>query len=161
MPEERETWEATPLISVGPLKFGTTHDEVVAALGGSEPELFDAGVWHAGAAFHDAGVTVYYRGDYADGPLRIIAIDAARGPRVSVGGTPLTGQEHSVVEQWMWDQIDIQHLDLMYDIDGSPMLPGLGLAVRAQPVGDATLSAPVFINDQGSEVWEHVPAPRP
>ena len=85
--EERDHWSFAPMTSVGPLRFGMSSDEVVAALGGGEPAGRDCGPCRGESyeTFTDAGVSTYY----TDGLLYCIAADALIGPQVTLDGVAL------------------------------------------------------------------------
>ena len=103
---ERMQWNFVPLVSVGPLKFGANHEEVVAALDGARAgsSLQD---WRTESwleeDFRDLGVIAYYR----DQQLFCVAVDGRNGPQVTFEGTALTGRAPSAVEQWMTDQAQL------------------------------------------------------
>ncbi|GHF37463.1 hypothetical protein GCM10018790_13880 [Kitasatospora xanthocidica] len=125
---EREQWEATPLVGVGPLRFGMTRGQVSAALG-REPAAgggdfatyppADRRVW-------GSMLTAYFRPAGADdvppdlpggsllgetddgheylarhgfgGVLAAVAVDARFGPQVRWEGLALTGRVPSATE---------------------------------------------------------------
>ncbi|XVU29951.1 hypothetical protein ACQPZJ_23525 [Actinoplanes sp. CA-054009] len=150
--DERDEWTATPLAGVGPLRFGATHDEVVAALGG-ETAILTAGDPPEEARFDDAGVTAYYTG----GRLYCVAIDALGGPQVLIDGTALVGRAPSAVEQWAHDQARTRRLELRYTHAGDPHLTEYGLILRAQRAGDVVLSRPVLLDRAAEIPWDYVP----
>ena len=153
---ERVPWTFVPLVSVGPLRFGAGHDEVVAALGGVAP---GSGVgdphttgWSE-ARFTEWGVTVYY----SDRRLHCVAVDGLRGPQVTFEGAPLTGRAPSAVERWMIDHARLSGRELRYTHEGDAELGGLGLVARAQRAGDVLVSRPVFLDRRIDVTWDEVP----
>lgn len=66
---------------MGPLRFGMSHDEVVAVLGGTSPV-----VWRSGDLAEFGEVTAYY-GDSEQ--LMCVAVDAVHGPQVTLEDLPL------------------------------------------------------------------------
>ncbi|KUL29723.1 hypothetical protein [Actinoplanes awajinensis] len=151
-------WIATPLINVGPLQFGATHGDVVAALGGALAHETSGDNGRTGAEFRSIGVTAYYSDALSVGRLVCVAVDAFAGPRVSMNGSTLTGRPRSVVEQWTWDQTEIHDLSLIYTHVLDPVLAEFGLVIRAQHAGDAVFIRPVFIDRLADDVWSSVPS---
>lgn len=154
---ERDQWHLAPLISVGPLRFGATHDEVVAALGHAfaNPTVGDPRQGRCvEAQFGDVGVTVYYR----DARLYCVAIDALQGPQLTLDGESLVGRAPSEVERWMLDQADKRGRELRYTHAADPELAELGLIARAQRAGDIVLSRPVLLDQRAVVTWDYVPA---
>ncbi|GAB2948243.1 hypothetical protein GCM10027280_41220 [Micromonospora polyrhachis] len=152
--DERDRWDLVPLEGVGPLRFGATHAEVVAALDGAvaSPTIGIAPDCSE-ASFGSIGLTVYY----SDGSLYCIAIDALRGPQVQLNGVPLVARMPSEVEKWMLDQAEVHGRELRYTHAGDPELPELGLISRAQRAGDVVLSRPVFLDQRAEVTWDYVP----
>jgi len=154
---ERDQWRLAPLVSVGPLHFGANHGEVVAALGHAlaSPTVGDPRQGSCiEAQFREVGVTVYY----TDACLYCVAIDALRGPQVTLDGQALVGRVPSEVEQWMLDEAGRRGWELRYTHAADPELANFGLIVRAQRAGDVVLSRPVFLDQRAEVTWDYVPA---
>jgi hypothetical protein len=154
--EERAQWTFNPFVSVGPLRFGMSPDEVAAALNhavagisrGNRPGVVEN-------QFTEIGVTAYYT-DSAR--LACVAVDTLKGPQVTLDGVKLVGRVPSEVEEWLFDYAKAHGLDLRYSPEGNPMSVDLGLWLRVQRAGDVVLSRPLFlIREWVEEVWDHVP----
>ncbi|MEV5172158.1 hypothetical protein AB0L10_13960 [Streptomyces flaveolus] len=143
---ERFQWDFMPFVSVGPLRFGMSHDEVVAALGVEYASVLVPG--HS-AVFHlpnsgGQALTTYY----ADaGRLHGVAIDALHGPQVTMGELRLVGRVPSELADQFRDYVLSQGLrnDVYFSQEGDPGADELGLQLRAQRAGDILLSRPVFV----------------
>ena len=100
---QRPAWTFTPFESVGPLEFGMTHAQVQTAADG----IFEVGVWQGDAdcvlwaefrhvqpptGIFGPAVTVY---DDRSVGLAGIAVNALRGPQVTLEGIRLVGQTPS------------------------------------------------------------------
>lgn len=157
--EERLQWESVPLLSVGPLRFGMSHDEVVAALGVDHAAVMLTGRW---ASFHlstshGQALTTYYE---KPGHLAGMAIDALHGPQVTLHGLRLVGKVPSELNDRFVGHLRTQGLgehvgcsqygDLGADV--------FGLVLRVQRAGDILLTRPVFVArewaDRVCDAWE-------
>lgn len=146
---ERECWSFTALVGVGPLRFGMTPQDVAAALG-TTPGMSGQGAGH----FTGIGVTTYDRHERLEG----VAVDALRGPQVTLDGTALVAQVPSVMEDWILDHIGTRGLDLCYTHAGDPGSADLGLILRAQRAGDVVLTRPLFlVREWVMNSWDCVP----
>ncbi|MEV4417846.1 hypothetical protein [Catellatospora sp. NPDC049609] len=150
--EERVQWQLVPLVSVGPLSFGMTRAEVLAALEPEFPHLSGSreGLTHSGTPAWGECVTTYYSKDR----LYCVAIDALRGPQVTVDGVPLVGRVPSELEAWM---LATQVPGLRYSHAADPELEEIGLVVRPQRAGDVVLTRPVFLRRLAVS-WDTVPS---
>jgi hypothetical protein len=154
---DRDQWRLVPLASVGPLRFGASHRDVVAALGhaSANPTVGDPRQGRCvEAEFREVGVTVYY----ADARLYCVAIDALQGPQLTLDGEALVGRAPSEVERWILDQAGKRAWVLRYTHAADPELADLGLIVRAQRAGDIVLSRPVLLDQPARVTWDYVPA---
>jgi hypothetical protein len=155
--EARDQWTCTPCVAVGPLHFGTTHDDVVRALNGAKVIVSRGGPPHGDwleAQFRDLGVTTYYD----NGVLACVAVDALTGPQVRLDGHSLVGRAPSVVDQWVIDYTQSHGLDLCYSIEGNAGSYDLGLVMRVQRAGDAVLTRPLLMVRKWAEgMWDYVP----
>lgn len=95
---ERLRWDFVPLVSVGPLHFGMSRDQVIDALSAGKSTYSKGPVAGGFDFFYEAGVTVYYG---ALDELACVAVDPFQGPFVSIGGFRLTHRLPSEVKAWM------------------------------------------------------------
>lgn len=154
--EERVKWDYIPFESVGPLRFGMTHDEVVAALE-ETPSIVVPYSGHTPsfesyksrlAMFYETEVTTYY-----DGPgfLFCIAIDALHGPQVTLDGMQLVGRTPSAVAKEFFEYAFSHDVQAFTSQQGDPGADELGLVMRAQRCGDILLTRPVFVARKWAE----------
>lgn len=158
----RLDWELMPLEGVGPLRFGMRIAEVGAALPGMteirqfqadpgfpEPLGVEFGVGRAQPA-----VYAYF----ADGQLHCVAIDAVRGPQVTLWGRELSGCVPADLERFLLHAHRCEVLDVSYGPRGNPGVNGLGLVMRVQSFADTVLTRPVMVArawaDRRTDDWE-------
>jgi hypothetical protein len=151
---QRLPWSFTPFERVGPLEFGMTHDQVQAAVCGalsvavSQGTLGSAGwaeFWlerRTEARFSGPAVTTYY--DESIG-LAGVAVNALRGPQVTLEGMRLVGQTPSRLEDEFTNYLVARSREVRYSQYADPCSPQLGLVLRAQRAGDVVLSRPVMV----------------
>jgi hypothetical protein len=156
--KQRLPWMFAPFECVGPLEFGMTHEQAEAAVDGMLRAALREGpsgnevradYWLAqrpDARFSGPAVTVYY--DRAIG-LAGIAVNALRGPQVTLDGMGLVGQVPSRLEDQFTDYLETHNKDLQYSQCADPCSAQLGLVLRAQRAGDLVLSRPVMV----AEAW--------
>jgi hypothetical protein len=115
----RDQWTWVPLVRVGPLHFGASHDEIGKTLGGEPPHLQTCRYyrWWSRAEFRN-GVTAYYANDL----LGIVAIHARYGPQVTYNDQALVGRVPSELEQWAIDQHLAHGNELRYSTSADPEL---------------------------------------
>lgn len=135
----RLAWSFTPLERVGPLEFGMSRDQVQTAVHGalslcvqgiSEHEGW-AEFWleqGTGASFPGPAVTAYY--DESIG-LAGIAVNALRGPQVTLEGMRLVGQTPSRLENEFTGYLVANSRDIRYSQCADLCSPQLGLVLRA------------------------------
>ncbi|QKW22135.1 hypothetical protein HUT16_26425 [Kitasatospora sp. NA04385] len=161
---DRPRWECSPLRGVGPLRFGMSPRQVAAALGGREPagreghhpfrpgggrdldrwELDDEHYDHVGVSAH------YWEG--ADGPeLSAVSVHGRTGPQVLFQGIELVGRRPSVVEAELLRHAEEHPLELRYAQQGNVGSVELNVWVRAERVGDGTITGALFCVEQ----WEY------
>ncbi|WP_200215452.1 hypothetical protein [Micromonospora coerulea] len=150
----RLLWSFTPFEHVGPLEFGMTHDQAQAAVHdvlsvtayqGDPGNEGWAEFWlerRTGARFSGPAVTAYY--DESVG-LAGIAVNALRGPQVTLEGMRLVGQTPSRLEDEFTGYLVAHSRELRYSQCADPCSPQLGLVLRAQRAGDIVLSRPVMV----------------
>lgn len=150
---ERPAWTWVPLKSVGPIRFGQSREEVSAALG--EPIMaWDTKEYARWFPFDGVGIDTYY--DQETQTLAAVAVDACRGPQVSLDGVPLVGRLPSELEPWiekiastLEDPTLPEYVDgLRFGPRGEPYLLSLGLVLRCQQNGDHARCRPVFLAPQ-------------
>ena len=151
---DREHWDYTPFTNIGPLRFGMTHDQVVAALGGASAITQLGGhspAGHAGdhwAQFYEVAVTTYYGNSET---LSGVAIDALHGPQVTIGGIRLVGRVPSELAREFVDYAVSRGVSAVYSQQGDPGADELGLVLRAQRAGDILLTRPVFVTREWAD----------
>ncbi|MFF0296140.1 hypothetical protein ACFYST_20100 [Kitasatospora sp. NPDC004614] len=159
--QDRPRWECAPLRGVGPLRFGMNPRQVAAALGGEEPvereghhpflpgggrdpdrwELDDEHYDHAGVSAH------YWEG--ADGPeLSAVSVHGRTGPQVLFHGVELVGRRPSAVEAELFRYAEDHPLELCYTPYGNVGSVELNVWVRAERVGDGTITGALFCIEQ-------------
>lgn len=158
-------WEYAPLVSVGPLRFGMSHQQAIEAME-AEGFLCDAlrietqyGRLNRRAEFRvpdapegAAPVTTYFL-DHKS--LAVVAVDALRGPQVWLDAIRLVGQEPSKLTERVWDYVTERGMPCMLSVEGEVSSEELGLMVRAQWAGDARLSRPIFVKCDGWACMVH------
>jgi hypothetical protein len=174
--DERDQWEYVPGVSVGPLRFGASEQEVLAMLGRERPDISDwaeigpayphgydpARRW-ARARFGQEGVTTYrWQGHrYTDEGLYCVAISALRGPQVTLDGEPLVGRVPSELDPWFEVQVKEFGRELFFTAEGNYAFEDLGLIMRVQRAGDVVLTRPIFLvrpdGDEATGMWAYVP----
>ncbi|BFO16392.1 hypothetical protein SHKM778_27800 [Streptomyces sp. KM77-8] len=83
---------------MGPIRFGQSREEVSAAL--EEPIMaWDTKRYARWFPFDGVGIDTYY--DQETQTLAAVAVDACRGPQVSLDGVPLVGRLPSELEPWI------------------------------------------------------------
>jgi hypothetical protein len=156
---ERQRWPFVPLVSVGPLWFGMSRDQVVDQVGatlGAGPMAERAGDW---VMFSDPmsfkrPLTTYFS---ASGSLACVAVDARHGPQITLGHLCLVGQVPSKLEEEFSNHMSAQGLDeaIRYSQYGDLGTDALSVVLRAQRVDDIVLSRPVFVAPEWADmVWD-------
>ncbi|MEH0825906.1 MULTISPECIES: hypothetical protein [unclassified Micromonospora] len=163
--EQRLRWTFTPFAHVGPLTFGMTHEQVQAAVHGvlgvalsegpASGDGWAAEFWleqAAGEVPAGPAVTTYY--DESNG-LAGVAVNALRGPQVTLDGLWLVGQRPSRLERDFTEHLAAHSLELRYSQGADPCSPQLGLVLRVQRAGDVVLSRPVMVAKARTEgCWD-------
>jgi hypothetical protein len=139
---EREKWDFIPLTAVGPLRFGMTYDEVVAAFGGVRPVPY---LWGGPVQFDEPTVTTYYNESET---LSCVAVDALHGPQVTMDGLRLTGRVPSELGQQFEDYVTSHGMGLVISQQADPGSEEIGLVLRVQRAADVLLTRPVFVARQ-------------
>ncbi|SEL98300.1 hypothetical protein [Streptacidiphilus jiangxiensis] len=153
----RERWELRSDVGVGPLLFGMSPAEVAEALRVSEPRVRVGGPY-AQEDFAD-GIKAFY--DVSR--LACVALDAVIGPQVFLAGLPLAGSDWGQTQQSLLDHAGEHGNCILFTGDGSYSLTDLGILIRAQRVGDAWLTRPLFVKEEwlDSQYYrDHLPLER-
>jgi hypothetical protein len=153
---DRAPWTFTPLVSVGPLRFGMSPAEVGAALDGAIAYISHGGRAQPRAQqFTQVGVTTF---STESARLAGAAVDALMGPQVRLGETALVECVPSEIERSISDHARAYGVELTYTPEGNPASVDLGLVMRVQRAGDVVLSRPLFlIREWAEDVWDHLP----
>ncbi|MFD8084600.1 hypothetical protein ACFV4F_23215 [Kitasatospora sp. NPDC059722] len=158
--EDRPRWDWTPLVGVGPLRFGMRPEQVAAALHGEEPTTrrgqhrapkIGAGEWRLdGERFEEAGVTTHY--SYLKGvpTLAAVTVLGRTGPQVEFEGIRLIGRTVSTLEAALVRHLEDRGIDVVVGCGEDLELDGLGLYVRAVRAGDTVISEARFCEAE----WE-------
>ncbi|MFE1879951.1 hypothetical protein [Streptomyces diastatochromogenes] len=153
---DRVQWEMLPGECVGPLRFGMSHDEAVAAVEDVLSPLSTRGGYGnpvASSEFSLVGVssapavTAYYDA----GCLACVAVNALRGPQVTLDGLRLVGRVPSELEDAFVEYTSTHDHDLRYSQHADPGSERLGVVLRAQRAGDVVLSRPVLVASTWAE----------
>ncbi|MFE2543495.1 hypothetical protein [Actinacidiphila glaucinigra] len=135
--------------AVGLLRFGMSMDEAAMAL----PEALELRRFQAEPYFAEvvgiqlglspADPTVY---EYFDGAGRLfcVAIDAVRGPQVTLDGMKLVGGDPATLEDWLLDLPALMG-GVSYGPRGNPGINDLGLVLRVQDSAKGPLTRPALV----------------
>ncbi len=142
-----------PLESVGPLRFGMTMAEVVAAV----PSAVELRRFVADPFADVVGIQFGFPALYAyfdrSGQLFCVAADAVSGPQLVLDGMALTGGNPSELEQWLFDRGGLR-----YGPRANPGIDSLGLVMRVQLTAGGLQTRPVLVGrnwaDRCTDDWE-------
>lgn len=163
---EREQWAYTPSLSVGPLRFGMSHDETAgvmnafaATFSALRREIDDtqkAEFRRRGEPAYATAVTAYY--GKSEGLYCVVA-DARYGPQVTLDGVRLVGSVPSQLEEQFLDYLLSRGIPPQYTPEGDPAADELGIIMRVQRAGDVVLSRPVFAvaRERACTLWDGMP----
>jgi hypothetical protein len=152
--DERGSWDFTPTESVGPLRFGMSHDDVSAELRhsmvatsgvfreGDRAEWVDFALRGGNSVRVPVALTAYYDGG---GLLAGVALDARSGPQVRLDEIRMVGRFPSELDEDLSAYASSHGLDVMYSQRWDPSLSSQGVVVRGQRVDDVVLTRPVFV----------------
>ncbi|MEI5033953.1 hypothetical protein RB201_17860 [Streptomyces sp. S1A(2023)] len=154
--QERQSWDWTPLESVGPHRFGMKPQEVVAAL--SEEPTTRHGRYSFGAPweglgqwvlqedrFDRVGVSAHYASGFSRPPvLGAVTIHGRAGPQVEFAGIQLIGRTVSAVDTALNQHVEERDLGLVIGCGGDLGIDGLNMFVRASRAGDVLVSGARF-----------------
>lgn len=152
--QERPHWAWTPLVGVGPLRFGMTVNQVSAALGWEAPAIRrgwnlwagrGAGPWYLREEqFDGAGVTAHYWSPEGPPTLAAVTVDGRTGPQVDWDGIGLIGRPVSEVDAEVIRRIEERGLEWVVHCGGGPGPEELNMYVRATRAGDTVVSGARF-----------------
>lgn len=168
---ERDEWSYSPVVGVGPFRFGMTVDEVVeaaAVLGRTKvTELardspvfsptWKVEIHRRGVAPSAPAVAAYV--SQAVG-LFCIAADAVHGPQVAYEGIPLVGRDLSELESDMISYAEKMDVHFRYTPEGYAGPDDSGVMMRGQLVGQVLRSRPLFMvtRDGAYTEWDSLPS---
>jgi hypothetical protein len=122
--------------------------EVVEALPGmTELRRFRASPWWEtlGVEFGTGRAKPALYTYFVDGQLFCVAVDAVRGPQVTLWGRELTACIPDDVERFLGHAHDCGVVAVSYGPRGNPGVNGLGLVVRVQETARGLASRPVMV----------------
>ncbi|MET8647623.1 hypothetical protein ABZX69_38250 [Streptomyces sp. NPDC004074] len=170
---ERAQWSFVPFEAVGPLRFGMGIEEVAKVM---DAQGFVSSYSYMGrphgalaqdACFQSKDAPLYL-GEEAvtayctkSGALAAVAVDALRGPQVSLDGIRLIGRVPSELSERLHGYAEDRGMADTCFVDGDAISEELGLLVRAQRAGDILLSRVFFVayfQDWANTVHDCVPA---
>lgn len=163
----RESWDYVPFEHVGPLSFGVGLDEAAASMTNfackvaSIPrhgDLVKQVRFRAAAdPAYTTAVTAYF-GERVG--LAVVAVDALRGPRVTIDGMQLVGRAPSEATSQLHDRALSRGESPEYSVEGDATSEELGLMVRAQRAGDSLLTRLVLTNsgEWANTVYDCIPS---
>lgn len=156
---ESQQWSFVPFVSVGPLQFGMSRDQVVdhvAAALDAVPSAEGVGNWVTFSLPTSISrpLTAYFSA--SDG-LACVGADACHGPQTTLRHLCLVGQVPSKLEGELSNCMSAQGLSeaIRYSQYGDLGTDALGVVLRARRVGDIVLSRPVFVAQEwAAMVWD-------
>ncbi|MFJ2766800.1 hypothetical protein [Streptomyces sp. NPDC087300] len=154
----RRQWTLDPFVSVGPLRFGMSPEEVTGALREcatgvrqyTRPVLAEGRYGSVRGDCREFGLMLFYG---PGGGLQGISVDALKGPQVAAAGRGLVGRAPSGLEQWMINRSERRKpdLELIYLEPGLLGSRTLGVVIALQRTGDRLLSRPVFLPSEAMD----------
>jgi hypothetical protein len=163
---DREQWIYRPSLGAGPLRFGMSSDEAVAALDGFTGTVYSQSPHanHRAATFrreadpaYQTAVSVYF--GEAEG-LFCVVPDARFGPQVTIDGIRLVGRVPSQCEADLLSYLSSRGIAPQYAPGGDPGADELGLIMCVQRAGDIVLTRPALLIERecASTLWDALPA---
>ncbi|WP_431676647.1 hypothetical protein [Kitasatospora sp. KL5] len=180
---DRDRWDFEPLERVGPLRFGMSLEEAVAAMGAggfvSETSaIHNFGpfeqvrakfrkatatgfLWgrevEATAAFWRTDVAAYFVDSIG---LTCVVVDALTGPQVTVEGIRLIGRRPSELADEITAHQEKHGGDISFTPEADISHPDWGMLPRAQRAGDVLLTRGVFgrPNSWANTMFDCIPA---
>ncbi|WP_225656203.1 hypothetical protein [Streptomyces pseudogriseolus] len=153
--QDRARWEWTPLEVVGPLRFGMTVDEVIAALGDEEPAdrrgsfphyaFRRYGQWNLEEErFDGAGLTAHYRLRDGGPRLAAVTVHGRTGPQVVHDGMKLIGQKVTALDAALIERAERGDMSLAIGCSGDLGIHGCNMYIRSARAGDGMVSEARF-----------------
>ncbi|WP_371674905.1 hypothetical protein [Streptomyces sp. NBC_01276] len=168
---ERDEWSYAPAVGVGPFRFGMTVSEVVEAAGIlGRTEVSDCPRQYS--VFSPTSKIEIHRPEVAPSPpaatayvseaagLFCIAADAVQGPQVSYDGLPLVGRDLAELESDAIAYAEANDVQFRITPEGYAAPDDSGIVMRAQMVGEALRSRPLFMvpRDGAWTEWDSLPS---
>ncbi len=152
---DRARWKWTPLEGVGPLRFGMTVDEVIAALGDEEPTARRGsfphyafrrhGQWNLEEdRFDGAGLTAHYRLRDGGPRLAAVTVHGRTGPQVVHDGMKLIGRQVTALDAALIERAERGDIGLAIGCSGDLGIHGCNMYVRSVRAGDGMVSEARF-----------------
>jgi hypothetical protein len=161
---DREQWDYTPFVHVGPLRYGMTHDEAVAAMRGfvsEQSRMRASGAEVAKFRTETASpgkhaVIAYFS---AVDSLYCVVIDALRGPQVTLDGLRLVGRPPSELNAEIEAYTEQHGIGLVFYPTGECGAEEFGYVPGVQRAGDALLTSPAFgiVRSEDDLLYDRVP----
>ncbi|GIF96181.1 hypothetical protein [Catellatospora citrea] len=163
---DRPRWTYTPGVGVGPLVFGMSRHEAVAAMDGFVGDLAPApraiaDTWLTRFRVPDrlpyrTAVLAFHDG--TDG-LFCVIVDAACGPQVTLDGLRLVGRLPSGWEAELFDYALPRGIQPVYAPTGDPGADELGIIMQVQRAGDHVLTRPALgvVRERANTLWDSLP----
>ena len=163
---DRVQWTYTPSVSVGPLRFEMSPDEVVSALEGFTGTVDSASPYtkdrrgefrNIGIAAHRTAVTVYF--GESEG-LFCVVPDAQFGPQVTLDGVRLVGRIPSQLEAELDEYLSSRGIVGRYAPGGDLGAEELGILMSVQRAGDVVLTRPALLipQERAYTLWDALPS---
>ncbi|MBR7830335.1 hypothetical protein KDK95_28795 [Actinospica sp. MGRD01-02] len=164
---DRESWDYVPFERVGPLAFGMGLDDAAACIPGFArkvtliPRHGDLVKRVRFRALEDPTYTTAVTGYFGQRVgLAVVAVDALRGPRVTVDGMQLVGRAPSEATDQLREHALARGESPEYSVEGDAASEKFGLMVRAQRAGDHLLTRLVLAKrgDWASTLHDCIPS---
>ncbi|GAA4562998.1 hypothetical protein GCM10023100_01020 [Actinocorallia cavernae] len=133
-------WDFTPLHSVGPLRFGMSERDVIAALNIKSASFVDGNNGHRWQEFWDHGITALHRQEYG-----LVGVLVSDGPQVTLEGIELIGRRPSSVKKGLNYLLTQKRLEVKSNWSNDPEIPELGLSMGGGRDGDSVVSEALFV----------------
>jgi len=160
---DRLQWGYVPFEHVGPLHYGMSGGEAALTM---QAQGF-TGTHHPMPRSHGAlarrtqfrpdntplyvtAVTTYHR---ESGELACVAVDALRGPQVSIGEVQLIGRAPSALADQLHCYAESLGLTRAFSVEGDAVSDELGVMTRAQRADDILLTRAFFVGP--FQDWAH------
>ncbi|MFF9340523.1 hypothetical protein ACF1CG_12365 [Streptomyces sp. NPDC014773] len=174
---ERDQWRYTPFQAIGPLGFGMSGEDAVAAMAGQgfTAKQHNMGSWHLTGrtewrveffkpqpAWNRPAVKCYF---VEGAGLTCVLVDGRLGPQVTHEGIRLIGRVPSELLEDMESYADRHDVGLRSTGGGELVVDGFEIELGAQRAGDTVVTWALFCNPgeiagtswdiAPAEVWHH------